>query len=183
MPSRLAARSRRKCFISYYHSDANEVTDFVDYFDHDRDVLISRGIGASMTGDIINSSDAGYIMRRVREEYLTDSTVTIVLVGRCTWARKYVDWEIGASLRNNPSSGPSGLVSITLPSAAGIATAPARLADNLDGEDGYARWWKYPTSADSLARMIENAYTARQSRVDRRVNSRALFSNNRTCFQ
>jgi len=35
-------------------------------------------------------------MRRIREEKLQDSTVTIVLVGNCTNSRRYVDWKIKA---------------------------------------------------------------------------------------
>jgi hypothetical protein len=38
-------------------------------------------------------------LRRIRQLYLLDSTVTIVLIGKCTWARKFVDWETQASLR------------------------------------------------------------------------------------
>ncbi|WP_372493341.1 TIR domain-containing protein [Janibacter melonis] len=38
-------------------------------------------------------------MDRIRTKYLGDSSVTIVLVGSCTWARRYVDWEVYSSLR------------------------------------------------------------------------------------
>ncbi|MBN1655077.1 MAG: TIR domain-containing protein [Deltaproteobacteria bacterium] len=43
-----------------------------------------------------------YVMRRIRDEHLRDSTVTIVMIGNCTWSRKYVDWELQASLRSGP---------------------------------------------------------------------------------
>lgn len=58
----LATKTRRKCFISYHHADEIEVAQFIQTFDHNQDVLIARGIGASMSGDIINSSDRDYIM-------------------------------------------------------------------------------------------------------------------------
>lgn len=73
--SQLMEFTRRKCFISYHRSDEDEVQGFIQRFDHDNNVLISRGIGASMAGDIINSNSSDYIMRRVREDYLRDSTV------------------------------------------------------------------------------------------------------------
>jgi hypothetical protein len=57
------------------------------------DVFIHRSVGI-MDDDVINGSESIYIMRRIREEYLEDSTVTMVLIGRRTWARKFVDWEI-----------------------------------------------------------------------------------------
>lgn len=47
----LASKTRRKCFISYHHDDEIEVQRFIEVFDHNQDVLIARGIGASMAGD------------------------------------------------------------------------------------------------------------------------------------
>lgn len=179
----LAAKTRHRCFISYHHADESEVAGFIDTFDHDQDVLIARGIGANMSGDIINSSDPVYIMRRIREEYLRDTSVTIVMIGKETWGRKFVDWEIAASLRNTPTVSASGLLAITLPSAAAYSgrQLPDRLADNIEGEDGkggYARWWKYPSDADSLADYIEIAYFNRIQEAHLRNNSRPLRQRN-----
>lgn len=181
---RLASQTRRKCFISYHHDDQNEVEEFIEEFDHDQDVLIARGIGASMSGDIIDSTDDDYIKSQIRAKYLRDTTVTIVLVGRCTWARKFVDWEVGASLRNTSTATRSGLMAITLPSASEYygKQLPARVVDNVDGKDGYARWWKYPTSASDLATLIETAYDARTTRSHLADNSRPLRSYNSSCL-
>ncbi|MFC7843679.1 TIR domain-containing protein [Streptomyces werraensis] len=172
---------RRKCFISYHHDDEAEVRDFVTAFDHVRDTFIARGIGAGMPGDVLNSTNRDYIMRRVRESYLRDSTVTIVMVGKCTWARRYVDWEIASTLRDDARNARSGLLGIVLPSAAQAPKAPVRLSDNLGagGRRGYARWYHYPSSASALSEMIEDAYSTRDSSEPN--NSRLLFSNNREC--
>lgn len=105
--STLASSTRRKCFISHHHADEGEVQEFIQGFDHDQDVLIARGIGASMSGDIINSVNADYIKSQIRSKYLRDTTVTIVMVGRETWGRRFVDWEIAASLRNTATSSAS----------------------------------------------------------------------------
>jgi hypothetical protein len=107
--------TRHKCFVSYHADDADEVTDFIDDFGH---VFIPRVIGVSDEDDFIDSSDVDYVMDCIREKYLTDSTVTIVLVGKCTWARRYVDWEIYSTLRNDKKNRRSGLMAVTLPSAA-----------------------------------------------------------------
>lgn len=179
----LARLTRHRCFISYHHEDEEEVQDFIQEFDHRHDVFVSRGIGASMAGDVIDSDSSDYIMRRVRELYLNDSTVTIVMVGKCTWARKFVDWEIAASLRNTAVSSRSGLMAIALPSVSGSSSRrlPPRADDNVDGDSLYARWWKYPTSAESLANYIGIAYSARTS-LDHVVNNRRqLFSYNKSC--
>ena len=175
--------TRHRCFISYHHDDEAEVQAFIQKFDHNHDVFISRGIGASMPGDVINSKDRDYIMRRVRELYLNDSTVTICMIGKCTWARKYVDWEVAASLRNTANSRRNGLMAITLPSVADYAdrALPPRLQDNVNGSAGYARWWKFPTSAQDLASKIEEAFIARTDKADLATNSRLLYDHNRTC--
>ncbi|MCH7665258.1 MAG: TIR domain-containing protein [Acidobacteria bacterium] len=170
-----------KCFISYHKTDEQEVSDFVTEFDEGREVFIARAIGVSQ--DIIDSDDSNYIMRKVREKYLTDSTVTIVMIGRCTWSRRFVDWEIASSLRNDPNNKRSGLMAITLPSVSSSSrTLPARLKDNWKSESGgYARWWKYPSSATGLEDMIEEAYDARDTLGHLVDNSRRLFGSNRDC--
>lgn len=172
----LAKKTRRRCFISYHHADEEEVDRFIRQFDHAQDVLIARGIGAGMSGDIIESTNADYIKQQIRARYLRDTSVTIVLLGRETWKRRFVDWEIAASLRTTPTASASGLCGITLPSASEFwdKKMPERLGDNVDGRAGYARWWKYPESSDSLANMIETAYDARISKGHLRDNSRSL---------
>lgn len=180
MASLLKSYTRHKTFISYHHADEDEVSAFVDTFDHDHDVLISRGIGASMAGDVIESTNADYIKRRIRELYLRDSTVTLVMVGINTWGRRFVDWEVAASLRNTSTTSRNGLVAITLPSVANLSgrKPPERVSDNVDGDEGYARWMKYPTSASSLAGMIDDAYTRRSTHAELVDNSRVLRSRN-----
>ena len=39
---------RHKVFISYYHADQEEVDQFIQTFDKDRKVFISRSVGTSM---------------------------------------------------------------------------------------------------------------------------------------
>lgn len=175
-------RVRRKVFISYHHDDQAEVNQFIHTFDHLHDVFIFRALG--LANDIINSNDTNYVMRRIREDYLKDSTVTIVLAGRCTWARRYVDWEIQASLRNGQTVIPNGLLGIVLPSATASPRAPERLLLNLQGSDhtlGYARWQWYPQSIEQLAGLIEDAYQARTVRARLIQNPRERFVYNREC--
>lgn len=180
MASLLNTYTRHKTFISYHHADEGEVSDFINYFDHDHDVLISRGIGASMAGDVIDSTNGDYIKQRIRELYLRESSVTLVLVGEETWGRRFVDWEIAASLRTTSTSARNGLLAITLPS---VATRPgrqppARVQDNVDGDNGYARWMKFPSDIADLATMIDDAYKRRTSHGHLAVNSRSLRMRN-----
>lgn len=178
---RLSNHTRHRCFISYHHDDENEVRDFIDTFDHGHNVFISRGIGAAMPGDVLGSSSFDYIAQRIRALYLNDSTVTIVMIGRCTWARQFVDWEVAASLRNTTNSRRNGLMAITLPSATSYGKLPTRVSDNVNGDAGYARWWQYPSSTDALADIIEIAHAARTGFADSINNSRPLSLVNKQC--
>ena len=171
------AAIRHKCFISYHQDDENEVKKFIDEFSG---VFIPKVLGALNIDDLIDSTDTDYVMRRIRELYLTDSTITIVMIGKCTWARRYVDWEVASSLRNDPINRRSGLMAITLKSVASSKKLQYRVADNVKADiSGYARWWKYPTSSAELRNNIEIALASRETKTP--DNTRALFQYNRAC--
>jgi hypothetical protein len=173
---------RRKCFISYRATDVNYVTQFVERFD---EVFIPKVIGVSDDDPFVDSTNTAYIMDKIREKYLADSTVTIVLVGKCTWSRKYVDWEVYSSLRNDQNNRRSGLLAIELPNR-GTARLPARVSDNVirganNADVGYARSHVYPGNDVVLRDLIEDAFIARSSRAHLIVNSRARRQMNSPC--
>jgi len=176
---------RHKVFISYHRDDRTEVDNFVETFDHDRKAFISRILGVDMEQDIIDSDNTDYVMSRIRQLYLKDSTVTIVLIGNCTWARRYVDWEIQASLRHGEKVTPNGLLGIKLKSYKQGSGYPNRLNLNLKQnekqQDCYARVINYPESEDVLVNNIEDAFQARTSRAHLIVNPRDRFKYNKTC--
>lgn len=179
---------RRKCFISYHHVDQFEVDEFVRIFDHQHNLFIARGLGQEMSPDIINSTNPDYVMHRIRKLYLQDSSVTIVLLGKCTWARRYVDWEIQSSLRQGVTVNANGFLAIKLPSIANSnVNFPNRLNLNLkqsnQQEDCYARWMEYPTSIPELVNAIEDAYQRRDTHNNLIVNPRERMDYNRNCLQ
>jgi len=178
----MASSTTHKCFISYHHDDQKYVDDFVKTFDEQKGMFIARALGV-MNQNLIDSTDTDYVMRRIRELYLSDSTVTIVLIGKCTWARRYVDWEIASTLRNDANNKRSGLVAITLPYMADKSKElPPRFTDNWNSDgSGYAKWYKYPSSASGLAEIIEEAYEARTTKDNLIDNTRKLMDYNRTC--
>ena len=171
------AATRHKCFLSYHHADQKAVDAFIDTFDAKKDVFITRAI--TMPEELIDSEDTDYVMSRIRTLYLKDSTVTIVLVGSCTWARKFVDWEVKASLRQPANGLPNGLVAILLDKNATSGRLPERVKTNVDS--GYATYHYYPSSATSLSAWIEDAFTARTARASKIVNPRDRKKNNSPC--
>lgn len=170
--------TRHKCFISYHVADLAEVETFVDDFGSE---FIPRSVGVTEEDDFVDSSDTEYIKRRIREKYLADSTVTIVLLGKGTWGRKFVDWEISSSLRNDTVNRRSGLLAIPLPSMNNSANLPARIRDNwVDGDQAasYASYRSYPSSLQGLRNDIESAFQARSSKGHLVDNSRPLRQRN-----
>jgi hypothetical protein len=176
--------TRHKCFVSYHAADKAEVEAFLDTFGTE---FIAKTVGVTDEDDFIDSDDTDYIMDKIRTKYLGDSSVTILLVGSCTWARRYVDWEVYSSLRSSKHSKVNGLLAISLPSVSGKgATLQARVNDNLvrdaNNKDlGYARWKKYPTSKSDLRAWIEDAYQARTTRANLINNKRARRVRSAAC--
>jgi hypothetical protein len=173
--------TRHKCFVSYRVDDLDEVTTFLDSFGSE---FIARSVGVTEEDDFVDSTDPEYIKRRIREDYLTDSTVTIVLLGRCTWSRKFVDWEISSSLRDDSINKRSGLLAMPLPSMNNNSVLPARIKDNWvegDPASSYAVYASYPTQASVLRARIEEAFAGRIAKADKVNNTNALRQNNAAC--
>lgn len=178
----MAGLVRRKVFISFHQQDRNEVDEFIKKWAYSENIFIPRVLGANDNDEFINSSNTEYVMSRIRELYLTDSTVTIVLVGKCTHSRRYVDWELKSSLRQG-SYTPNGVMGIILPSRGNTSYLPPRLADNWSPghENCYARYWAAPTSADQLRAWIEDAHQARTTRAHLIKNSNEMMKYNSRC--
>jgi hypothetical protein len=176
----------RQIFLSFHQADEFEATVFCKRFGHYFDEM--RTLGISEEGDAyadrIKSGDSDYVMRQIRERKIAGTSCTITLIGKCTWARRYIDWEIAATLRNNKNDPRSGLIAVQLPSAAenGWAKLPPRLERNVIREGGldvgYARFYPPPPSDGTLADWVEDAIARRDamepvegSTSDLRVNS------------
>lgn len=170
---------RHKCFISHHGDDREAVLDFIDEFDEGRDVLITRSI--TMPDDIINSDDDDdYVMRQIRERFLEDSSVTIVMIGNCTWARMFVDWEVQASLRRKSEGPPpNGLLAVLLDPTATQGKLPTRVS--LNRQSGYAKFYACPSDANELAGWIDEAFEARENDANLIENPRKRQDYDKRC--
>lgn len=69
----------------------------------------------------INSDNEDYIMRKIREDYLSDSTVTIHLIGQYSAEnaflqnQRFIKRELQASLYNSAISRRNGILGVVLP--------------------------------------------------------------------
>jgi len=103
----------RKCFISFKTEDADYKKYILENLDID---MIDKSLHAA-----IDSEDVDYIMRKIREDYLSDSTVTIHLIGEYSAENKgldeqiFIKRELQASLYNGEGNTRSGILGVALP--------------------------------------------------------------------
>ena len=172
---------KRRVFISHYKGDSYLVDDFIEVFANTLGVFTPYVLGANDNDDFINSSNTDYVMSQVRYKYLQDSTVTIVLIGRCTHSRRYVDWEIKSSLQQGETL-PNGLLGILVDPDSTSAHLPPRFEENWDNQNqSYARYYSYPQNADQLSGWIEDAYSARTMGAHLIKNPQEMMKYNREC--
>lgn len=103
---------KHKVFVSYHHANDQPYKEALLTLSRHNDIFIDASVD---TGDISDLLDDDSIRRKIRDEYLRDSSVTIVLVGTETKNRKHVDWEIYSSMFNGRVNKQSGILVINLP--------------------------------------------------------------------
>jgi len=173
-----------KIFISYHHGETPYEGDRA-YRERLENILTTSGIAInhSVPYDAIRSDLMTETVRqKIRDEYLRDATVTVVLVGKDTWRRKHVDWEIGSSIRDtslNPRAGLLGLILPTYPRADTTKynpyTIPPRLYDNIQCK--FASIYNWTEDPSILQRYIHDAFNNR-NKINPDI-SRQYFGKNR----
>lgn len=187
---------RHKVFVSFHHANDQGYRDrFEKLFTHYHDIMVNKSV---QIGDIDENQPSQRIRQLIRDRYLRDSTVTVVLIGQETWQRKHVDWEIGASIRATDYNSRSGLVGILLPTYTAPPsslfntfhrntpntygreyyerTVPPRLIDNVNC--GYAKIYDWSDDPLQVQRWIHEAYLNRNRILP--TNSFPTFVNNRS---
>jgi hypothetical protein len=173
--------NRHKVFVSYHHAlDESYKKIFELRFGNVFGAIVP---GSVSDGDIDPNLPTETIRQKIRDEYLRDTSVTVVLIGAQTWQRKHIDWEIGSSIRQTKNNPRSGLLGILLPSYPrkdqskyNPHTIPPRLYDNIQCE--FAAIYNWSEDANTVQGWIHQAYL-RKSRTEP-DNSRASFRKNRT---
>lgn len=163
--------AKPRVFVSYHHRGDQKYYDafsktFCDAYDVITDNSLEREV---------DSDDVDYVMRRIRENFITGSSCTIVLVGADTWGRKYVDWEIKATLDKE-----HGLIGVQLPTLiagpSGTVSVPDRLNDNIRSK--FAPWITW--SAITASPQACATYVQQACQRDKRLiaNTREMRSRN-----
>jgi hypothetical protein len=156
---------KHKIFVSYHHrGDQAYYEAFSNAFHDTYDVIYDNSLERR-----VDSDNVDYVIRRIRENYISGSSCTIVLVGKDTWGRKYVDWEIMATLEQE-----HGVIGVYLPTAPRTTQnqiiVPDRLHDNI--QSGFALWL-------SWEQITANAASLHQSITDAKARNPKLIINRR----
>jgi hypothetical protein len=171
---------RHKVFISFHHDDQYYKDSFVEMMGDD---IVDQSVE---DGDIDDENlSTATIRQKIRDEFVREATVTVVLIGHCTWQRKHVDWEIGSSLRDTKKNSRCGLLGILLPNHGNHGSEqynplliPPRLADNCDGSDPYSLIYDWSYNSSRVRRWIHEAFQRRTG--PHPDNSRTQFKRNRS---
>ena len=172
--------TRHNVFISYYHDQDQEHEErFVRMMGNN---IVDKSVNL---GDIIDDNlVTEAVLQRIREDHIAQVSVTVVLIGRCTWQRKYVDWEIGASLRDTPTNPKCGLLGILLPDHPDFdgesncsRLIPPRLADNCAGDVPFASIYDWSDDPSEVRAWIHRAFLRRKRQPDP-DNGRLPFGRN-----
>ena len=162
---------RHNVFISYYHEEDQRYKDrFVRMMGSN---IVDKSVNL---GEIIdNNLPTEAVLQRIREDYISQVSVTVVLIGRCIWQRKYVDWEIGASLRDTTANPRCGLLGVLLPNHPDFGREqyraeliPPRLADNCWETNSFASIYDWSDDVVQVRGWIHRAFLRR--RRDRAPN-------------
>ena len=160
---------RRRVFISYHHAnDQWHYEEFSRFFHDGYDAVFDNSIERK-----IDSENVDYVIQRIRDNFISSTSCTLVLLGAETPRRKYVDWEIKATLDKQ-----HGLLGIVLPNcqlaANGGPICPTRFVE--DYMSGHARmgYWK-DLNVNALKHLVESAVAAPVASIN---NSHPMMQRN-----
>ena len=176
----MSATRRHKVFVSFHHEDQRYKDYFVDMMEGN---IVDQSVEDGDIDDDNLSTET--IRQKIRDDFIRDATVTVVLIGPCTWQRKHVDWEIGSSLRKTRLNARCGLLGILLPNHLYYGSLnyasrliPPRLADNCRGHDPFARIYDWSSDSTYIRSYIHQAFNRRDGTPPK--NNRLQFRNNRS---
>jgi hypothetical protein len=172
---------RHNVFISYHHKNDEAYKIYFEQMFHTvYDILETKAVS---DGDINPGNSTEYTRQLIRDNYIKDATVTVVLIGSETWKRKHVDWEVSSSLRDTQLNSRTGLVGIILPTYPrndltkyDPHTVPPRLYDNIN--NGFATIYNWSDDPGSVQAWIHDAFLKRKTALP--DNNRPMFSQNRS---
>lgn len=157
----------RKVFISYYHKDAQRFKDELISLNDNHQLFIDNSVEV---GDIDDEHLSDEQIRiKIRDDYIKDSDVLILLCGKNSKHRKHIDWELHAAMYKSEAKNPIPILVFNLPDCSNCC----RRNNKREGEiiengisthwtslDGYSEFKRYyPDLPERLLKSLVNKKT------------------------
>lgn len=158
---------RRKIFVSYHHGgDQWYYNEFSRLFHDEWETVYDNSLERQ-----VDSDNTDYVMQRIRDNHISGTSCTVVLIGGQTHQRKYVDWEIKATLDKE-----HGLLGVMLPShlrtREGNIIVPDRFHANV--VSGYASFIHWSDlNSQLLASAVDTATKKNTGLIDNSLPMKA----------
>ena len=112
--------ARHRVFISYYHHDDQRYKDYlIKMQEFNIETMQMQSIFEDFSVHENEIDDTGLSSEQIRciirDEYIKDATVLILLCGENTKKRKHIDWELHAAMYDSPANRQMGIIVINLP--------------------------------------------------------------------
>ncbi|HAU87165.1 MAG TPA: hypothetical protein DCW90_17265 [Lachnospiraceae bacterium] len=104
---------KHKVFISYYHKDDQHYKDELLELNKKYDIFDNYSVPENDVDDRGKTRES--IRKIIRDKYIIDATVLVLLCGRNTRGRKFIDWELHAAMYDTKKNPKMGILVINLP--------------------------------------------------------------------
>ncbi|MEM9592427.1 MAG: TIR domain-containing protein [Pseudomonadota bacterium] len=138
-----------KAFISYHHRNDQRYREHLSYLANVCGAFEDQSVEV---GEIDESYSSQSIRRFIRDNYLRDTEVTILLCGSETRFRKHVDWELKSSMIDGAINRRSGILVIDLPTTRSTSWHASLPNEKNAIYSDYAGGWRH---VDSKAEYLE----------------------------
>lgn len=148
---------KHKVFISYYHKDDQWYKNELLRINHQLDIFDNLSVDENDIDDTYMNSEM--IRREIRDNYLQDSTVLILLCGKNTKYRKHIDWELHGAMYHSDINPQMGILVINLPTINQPMISATTQEEQVIAKD--ARWSPISSNRNEL----EQSYKYLPSRI------------------
>lgn len=154
---------RHKVFISYYHHDDQTYKDIlINMQELNPNTWQLQSIFEDCSVHENEIDDTGLTSEQIRciirDEYIKDATVLILLCGQNTRKRKHIDWEIHAAMYDSDKNPQMGILVINLPTINQSVRASTNEEKPLLSDNGH--WFSLKTRQE-----FEQYYPYMPSRI------------------
>lgn len=156
---------RHKVFISYHHELDQEYKNHLikmSEYNPDKHQIVSIFEDYSVRENDIDDTGMSDedIRKEIRDNYINDASVLILLCGKETKNRKFIDWELHAAMYNSDEKPKLGILVINLPSINHMNSVHANDNEEKSIVSNNTNWVKYTTRKE-----YEDNYPFMPSRI------------------